>query len=416
MRTAVDPRSALAPEGQLQYSFTDETLEEVDWEAIFHTLDPAMRESDDVESLDLDDPPRHPHPQESFLKPAPEQRSNASPVSLVSNYNFQDENPFTKIPSPFEEGMKIINTDGNLSLAALAFEAACQLNSSHIEAWIMLGTVQSENEREGEAIRALKEALILDSDNLDAMMKLSVSYTNEGYENLAYEGLERWLRIKYPYIAKDNLDTQAPSQSQSFERIKELFLHAAQLSITSDAVDPDVQVGLGVLLFSESNYDMAADCFASAIHSFTPGKTIEGSQLHLLWNRYGACLGNKGQYKEAIEAYEMALAVRPNFVRARTNLGLLHYNKNDPLMGARHTLKAIQEYGVGNSKAEIDMLKIVRVGRSHGRLEEVNYGTEPTSIYTALKKCCYSMCRWDLAGQVGPNMDLRKFERELESP
>lgn len=327
--------------GQIQSASSDQTLDSMDWETVFQSLEPAiqMREAETQGNVEVkqETVPYQEILQENVLEAIFEKSPPTCPPRLVSNYNFQDENPFTEIPNPFEEGMKIINDDGNLSLAALAFEAACQQDHTHVDAWTMLGTVLSENEKEREAIIALKEALILDSENMDAMMKLSVSYTNEGFENLAYENLEKWLTIKYPGVrgSRGATDTKVLTQTQSLERIKELFLEAAQISIASDAVDSDVQVGLGVLLFSESNYEMAADCFASAIHSFTPGITIEGSQLHLLWNRYGACLGNMGQYAEAIEAYEMALAIRPNFVRARTNLGLLCYNKNDPLMGGK---------------------------------------------------------------------------------
>jgi cytochrome c-type biogenesis protein CcmH/NrfG len=51
---------------------------------------------------------------------------------------------------------------GNLSLAALAFEAAVQKDPQHIEAWTMLGSAQAQNEKESPAIRALEQALKLD--------------------------------------------------------------------------------------------------------------------------------------------------------------------------------------------------------------------------------------------------------------
>ena len=122
-----------------------------------------------------------------------------------------------------------------------------------------------------------------------------------------------------------------------------------------------------------------------------------------------------GKYDEAIEAYEMALAIKANFTRARCNLGLVYYNKNDAATGAKNILQALRAHRATESQSIPDMLKIVKVGTSHGRLEELTYDTAPFSIYESLKTCCNSLCRWDLAEAVGPDMDLRAFEKELDN-
>ena len=44
--------------------------------------------------------------------------------------------------------MKIIREAGNLSLAALAFEASVQRDPQHVEAWTMLGAAQAQNEKD----------------------------------------------------------------------------------------------------------------------------------------------------------------------------------------------------------------------------------------------------------------------------
>jgi tetratricopeptide (TPR) repeat protein len=341
---------------------------------------------------------------------------NSLLVTPTTDYQFQDENPFTESFDSFQEGMEILHNDGNLCFAVLAFEAACQKAPDHFDAWKMLGSVQSENEHESAAIIALKEALRLDPTSLDILMKLAISYTNEGTISLAHEYLGQWLRNKYPEIPITEFGptNYAPTFSQSLERMKEAFIKAAQLSLTTNKVDPDVQVGLGTLLFSAQNYELAADCFSSAIQTTVPGTTNIQSQLHLLWNRYGACLGNLGQHAAGIEAYEMALAICPNFVRARYNLGVVYYNKNEPLLGAQNTLQALKACEASENKARKDMLRIVKVGTSHGRLQEIAKRDEPTSMYATLQKCCGSLCRWDLVEAVGPNMDLRAFQAELD--
>ena len=107
----------------------------------------------------------------------------------LGDYMFEPENPYMEIQNPFDEGIRIMNMHGNLSLAALAFEAACQKDEAHVEAWERLGACQAQNEKETPAIRALETCLKLDPHNTNALMGLAVSYTNEGYDTTAYNTL-----------------------------------------------------------------------------------------------------------------------------------------------------------------------------------------------------------------------------------
>jgi peroxin-5 len=78
--------------------------------------------------------------------------------------------------------MKIVREGDNLSLAAFAFEAAVQRDENLVEARAVLVRAQAQNERESPAIRVLEQALKLDSDNLEALMGLAVSYTKESFD------------------------------------------------------------------------------------------------------------------------------------------------------------------------------------------------------------------------------------------
>lgn len=152
----------------------------------------------------------------------------------------------------------------------------------------------------------------------------------------------------------------------------DLFLAAAQAgpqSRTRDqlddptaGVDPDVQVGLGVLFYSNSDYEKAKDCFEAAL-SVRPevsrlangGRSISRifadiirhielslCQDFLLWNRLGATLANGGLPEEAISAYRKALELRPTFTRATYNLGVSCLNIGCYHEAAEHLLAAIQ--------------------------------------------------------------------------
>ncbi|KAL4786659.1 hypothetical protein BJX76DRAFT_346161 [Aspergillus varians] len=312
----------------------------------------------------------------------------------LGDYSFEQENVFREVTNPFEEGMKIIQEGGNLSLAALAFEAAVQKDPDHVKAWTMLGTSQAQNEKELPAIRALEQALKADPNNLDALMGLAVSYTNEGYDSTAYRTLERWLSVKYPQIINpDNLSSDADlgftDRQILHERVTDLFIQAAQLSPSGAQMDPDVQVGLGVLFYCAEEYEKAVDCFTTALASTESGTTNQREQLHLLWNRLGATLANSGRSEEAIEAYEQALNINPNFVRARYNLGVSCINIGCYPEAAQHLLGALSMHRVVEEEGRERAREIV--GGNDGSINEADLNrmivaNQSTNLYDTLRR------------------------------
>ncbi len=115
------------------------------------------------------------------------------------------QNPFATHPDPLSEGLRLLANGGNLSDAALLFEAATTRETAggtggevergevdrsrreRSEAWRRLGECQAMNEKEAQAIRALEEAIKIDENNLEAYMSLAISYTNEGYDTAAHQ-------------------------------------------------------------------------------------------------------------------------------------------------------------------------------------------------------------------------------------
>lgn len=383
-------------------------MEDFDWEALFASLDTTTLAIDEhADPLTSTSP-------DSSIAPGLVDDETAC-ATTESTHQLPDSvsriNLLSDSSDAFERGMRIVRHDDNLSLAVLAFEEACRAEPMRFEAWKMLGSVLAEVEREAEAILAFREALKFDPNNLDVLMRLAVSYANEGSHDLACQCLEQWMRIKYPQISIPELDSQEVllSHSELFERIKGPFIQAARLSLGDENIDPDVQVGLGVLMFSAELYQMGADCFYAAIQSTELDSIKYQTQQHLLWNRYAACLGNIREKEDmAIQAYETALALKPNFVKARCNLGVLYHNINQPLMGAKNILEAL----MWNRTAE--SIAINRASDSDQATQETIDYDDTTEMYETLMKCCSSMCRWDLAELVGQNMDLQSFKIQLD--
>ena len=348
-------------------------------------------------------------------------RMGADPI--IQDYLFEEENLFQGQPSPFDEGVRIMNEGGNLSLAALAFEAAVQKDPNHVEAWVYLGSSQAQNEKEEAAIRALEQALKLDPNNLPALMALAVSYTNEGYDSTAYRTLERWLSVKYPaIIAPTDLSSAAEmgftDRAQLQQRITQLFLAAARLAPDGDHMDPDVQVGLGVLFYGAEQYDKAVDCFQAALHSSELGTSNQQEQVHLLWNRLGATLANSGRSEEAIAAYEKALAIHPNFVRARYNLGVSCINIGCHAEAAGHLLASLDMHKSvetsGREKAR-ELLGGDAAGPgADARIEAMTTQNRSTTLYDTLRRVFTQMGRRDLAEKVVVGVDPAVFRGEFD--
>ncbi|RKF73504.1 Peroxisomal targeting signal receptor [Golovinomyces cichoracearum] len=341
----------------------------------------------------------------------------------LGEYMFEENNFFKDILNPYEEGVRIIEDGGNLSLAALAFEAAVQRDPSHVDAWVMLGSAQAQNEKEIAAIRALEQGLKIDPTNLTALMSLAICYTNEGYDCTSYRTLEQWLSLKYPSLVDPNNTLPSKSEigftdrSNYHEKVTNLFIQAAQLSPDGEHMDPDVQVGLGVLFYGVEEYEKAVDCFLAALASTESGTSNKKDQLHLLWNRLGATLANSGRSEEAIVAYDKALTLRANFVRARYNLGVSCINIGCYEEAASHLLGSLVMHKFvekeGRQKAR-DILDGGSNTLSESELEDMINQNQSDNLYDTLRRVFNLMERRDLAERVRADMEIESFRSEFD--
>lgn len=208
-------------------------------------------------------------------------------------YTYIKENPMMNIENALEKGKTFLK-DGDIPSAVLCFEAAVQQESENAEAWELLGMSQAENEKDPNAIVALKKALELNSSNLKVLMALAISYTNESYQNQALKMLNQWMRVNPKYtnlynsVRGENAGVEELASSRirgmELENTQELFLRAVQLNAESNEFDVDVQEALGVLFNLSSEYDKAVDCFQTAVQM-----SPENAKL---WNRLGASFAN----------------------------------------------------------------------------------------------------------------------------
>ncbi|WFD04722.1 Peroxisomal membrane signal receptor PTS1 [Malassezia vespertilionis] len=341
-----------------------------------------------------------------------EQDENGFP--RLGDYSYASNNPFSEHATPFAAGLRLLEQNGSLTDAALLFEVAtlrdqeiakdAELERTNVEksrAWQKLGECQAMNEHEEKAIQALEEALRLDSDNLQAHMSLAVSYINEGYDNAANATMLRYLARTHPHIARSPEFPALPDANTNpwsrLNYVRDLFLKAARENAASGQMDPDVQVGLGILFYSSSSYDQAKDCFETALHS-----RPEDFQL---WNRLGATLANGGKPEMATEAYHRALELRPTFTRAIYNLSVSCLNLGAHHQAAEHLLSALTLQRTQSLPDTID-------GTRARQAPPLSEAKESESLWSTLRSIFVVMGKPELAAQCQVGADMNQFRRE----
>lgn len=233
-----------------------------------------------------------------------------------TGYIFQEKNPYEQKLDPFEEGLKLMK-DGNLTEAVKAFEAACKYDSTRAIAWRFLGKCSADNENEQNAIAAFHNCLEHDPYDLESLLQLGVSYTNDLKQQEALTFLRRWIENHPDYsqsvkkiVPKKNMDKFYIGSKENQETVIEMFHQASQLQPS----DHQVHTVLGVLYNLTCEYDKAIYHFKHAI--------MKEPKDPSLWNKLGATQAN-GEYSEAsIESYTQALKLKPNYTRALSNLGI----------------------------------------------------------------------------------------------
>jgi peroxin-5 len=290
--------------------------------------------------------------------------ANPMPSAATRGYQFSEENPFMGIDSSasvMEAGIKLFG-EGRLDEAVLAFEAVVRGDgASSSDAWRWLGTAHAENDDDQVAIMCLEKSLAADADNLEALLDLGVSYTNELFHDEALRFLESWLQ-KHPAYASipalmpadhdadavaaavpSHLAASTPAAMSSkrpsgrafqsrHDRVVAMFKRAAAI----DAHDPDVHTVLGVLYNLSREYELAEHAFAESLR-------LDGSN-YSLWNKLGATQANSTRAdgsKQAVTAYRRAIELKPTYTRAWVNMGISYSNQGLYDLAAKYYLKAL---------------------------------------------------------------------------
>lgn len=247
-----------------------------------------------------------------------------------AEYKFQDDNPYTGSDSPLAEAQRLIR-EGRDREALLALEAEVQKNPDSSEGWRMLGQLYAELDQDVEAIQCLRKGHEVDPYNLDSLLALGVSCTNELDQLPALRYMRMWIENHEDHQALvEGLPTPAEYEYELWrQQVTDLFNRAAEAS----PLDADVFVALGVMENINRNYDAAIRALATACR-LRPND-------HTCWNKLGATLANSGKSDQAIVAYHQGLQLKPNYARSWSNLAIAHANIGQHGDAARFYLSSL---------------------------------------------------------------------------
>jgi peroxin-5 len=102
---------------------------------------------------------------------------------------------------------------------------------------------------------------------MERYQSLAISFTNESLNRASHTMLMRWLRARFPdvQIPPEAEESLSSSSWHSHNVVTEAILNVARTQHTHHVIDPDVQLALGVLFYTNGAYDRAKDCFESAL-------------------------------------------------------------------------------------------------------------------------------------------------------
>ncbi|CAA7261729.1 unnamed protein product [Cyclocybe aegerita] len=318
---------------------------------------------------------------------------DAEGIPVLGDYVFERNNNFLD-PSPsrslLNEAKALLEQNGSLSEAALMLEAAIQrgeLGEGSYEAWILLGETRNMDEREEAGMRALLQGVKRAEESGTpgpGMLSLAISFTNESYDRASHSMLLRWFRTRYPDVSVPEETARAMITNSAWDthgRITELFLDLARTQHGQNKMDEDLQIALGVLFYTNGEYERAQDCFAAALNV--------RPKDYLLWNRLGSSLSNGNKPEEALGAYREALQLRPTYTRAIYNVGVACLNIGADKEAAEHFLSALS-------------------------LQESTGGDTSDQLWFTLRRALLSMQRSDLADLAKPEAksNLELFRKE----
>lgn len=234
--------------------------------------------------------------------------------------------------------------------AVAAYQQARKFNPQNLQAWFNCGMIQHEEGMLQPALECYQEALELDPEQSKIWCNLGALQFQLGEFEQSVGSLNRAVSLKPDYArAWDNLAGSLCALDQLGEA--ERCCHRA-INFKSEYADPFFK--LGSIYFQQNRLDEAEKAFRKVLE-WQPGYPLAGHYLAIVlartqrleeamqicqtaatppgemelpalaWNEMAYNLYEKGQYAQAIRAYEKALAYTPERAVTWLDAGVAHH-------------------------------------------------------------------------------------------
>jgi len=244
-------------------------------------------------------------------------------------YTFQEGNPYLDMTDHMRIAQQLI-AEGRDKEAIKAVEAEVQRNPESSDGWKLLGQLWAQMDQDIEAIQCLRRGHDVDPYNLDSLLALGVSLTNELDQNEALAYLREWLENHddFQHLLQ-GLPVPVEDKMELRDQVTTLFNAASDIAPQS----AEVFVALGVIENINRNYGAATQALAQACR-------LRPTDF-ACWNKLGATLANSGKSQEATIAYQQAVSLKPNYARAWANYAIAMSNLGNYESAARHYLSSL---------------------------------------------------------------------------
>jgi tetratricopeptide (TPR) repeat protein len=251
--------------------------------------------------------------------------------------------------------------------AMVAYQQARELNPDNLQAWFNGGMIQHEEGMLHPALQCYQRAIELDPEQSKIWCNLGALQFQLGEFQASVDSLNRAVGLKPDYArAWDNLAGSLCALDQLTEA--ERCCHRA-LNFKPDYADPSFK--LGTIYFQEGRMEEAEKAFRKVLE-LNPGYPLAGHYLamvlartnrldnalevcemaatppgetelpSLAWNEMAFHRYERGEYAEAIRAYEKALTFTPERAVVWLDAGVAHQQLGELDQARRHYEQAVE--------------------------------------------------------------------------
>ncbi|MEN8443976.1 MAG: tetratricopeptide repeat protein [Cyanobacteria bacterium J06555_13] len=218
----------------------------------------------------------------------------------------------------------VLRIQGQYEDAVLAYRQALKINANLSQAYAGMGYALASLGKPDEAAVSFRQALELNPRDVPAILGLGNALAALGEWQESIELFQRVLELPSIVNGTDGSSSHANAHISfgnlytalnQLENANASFQQAVDLSPNSALA----YLGLSGLASLQGNADEASELLRTVLK--LPDMSLPAGSTHATaYNGLGYILQQQGQYEKAVEYYQQALEVAPNFVFARNNL------------------------------------------------------------------------------------------------